>query len=113
MRSAPCDKNDTVAARDISTAHQVTALFEVTLVDSPARLNEPQRYEQPGSTESPRFETFVTRDNIDDGNNFHFAALIAGYAQVLHDQLYLVYWCWDKAIGLAQTSRSADQFCLR
>ena len=113
MRSPACDKNDTVAARDISTAHQVTVLFEVTLFDSPARLNEPQRFDQLGSTENQRFETSVTRDNIDDGNNFRFAALITGCGQVLHDQLYLVYWCWDKAIGLAQTSRSADQFCLR
>ena len=90
----------------------MTALFEVTLVDSPARLNEPQRYGQTGSTESQRLETSVTRDNIDDGNNFRFAAPIAGYGQVLHDQLYLVYWCWNKVFGLAQTSHSADQFCL-
>ncbi|TNC52473.1 DUF3520 domain-containing protein [Rubellimicrobium rubrum] len=124
--------NDRVDAGELGAGHSVTALYEVTLVDSPARLTEPLRYQpervaqagsdewgllrlrwkEPGGEQSQLFETPITGTE-EAGSEAHFAAAVAGWAQILREGGPLGDWGHEDAIGLATANRGEDPFGYR
>ena len=51
--------------------------------------------------------------DIGDDDDLRFAAVIAGFSQLLRDPRYLGKWGWNAAIDLADNARGADRFGYR
>jgi len=126
--------NDKVDAGEIGSGHHVTALYEITPVGSPSQRIDPLRYgseqkdasapadelgwlklrwKEPGQTQSRLVEYPIQASQAETGDDFRFAAAIAGFGQIMDGGKWLGSWSWDDMIALAEASRGEDPFGYR
>jgi Ca-activated chloride channel family protein len=133
--------NDKVDAGDIGAGHTVTALYELTLAGEkgaleplryarekpgPAAAKETGgeelafiklRYKKPDGDESMLLEYPVLRAALkpieDAGDDFRFAAAVAGFGQLLRDKANLGAWSHEEARKLAASATGGDEYGYR
>lgn len=67
------------------------------------------RYKAPGESALQLVETPILAGGT-AYDNARFAAVMAGFGQLLTGATYLSDWGWDEAIALAQSGKGADPF---
>lgn len=130
--------NDKVDAGDIGSGHSVTAIYEVTLVGSEGSFIDNLRYENkdieaatelngelaflkmryklPGNSASTLIQQPIMLQDTHNEvllSDAHFAASVAGFAQLLKDAKYTGQWSYDDALNLALANRGNDEFGYR
>jgi Ca-activated chloride channel family protein len=131
--------NDKVDAGDIGAGHTVTALYEIALAGSHSEYMDPlryaprtadkspltdeiaflrMRYKAPQGDESRLLERFVTIGQVLSdieaaGDEFRFAAAVAGFGQLLRGGRYTDSFDYGDVLALARDARAADPFGYR
>jgi Ca-activated chloride channel family protein len=125
--------NDAVDAGEIGAGHRVTAIYEITPTGSNAIKNDPLRYQEesvpttksaelgyvklryktPGETASKLLETPISVTPTTLSGEAGFGVAIAGFGQLLRDNVYLGDWDIKDAIALAKTHKGSDPFGYR
>ncbi|WP_372012711.1 vWA domain-containing protein [Pseudoxanthomonas sp. 10H] len=129
--------NDRVDAGDIGAGHEVTALYEIALAGSggerlpalrygtgatPAAASTGGelahlrlRYKLPGQDRSRLIETPIRRDALAarPSQSLHFAAAVAGYADLLRGGGNVGDWDWDDVAASARAAAGEDRRGLR
>ncbi|AKC85759.1 hypothetical protein WQ53_02290 [Pseudoxanthomonas suwonensis] len=127
--------NDRVDAGDIGAGHEVTALYEIALVGSGGERLPPLRYgsattgdakggelahlrlryKLPGQERSRLVETPVLRSSLraQPSESLHFAAAVAGYADLLRGGTNVEGWTWDDVATSARGAVGEDRWGLR
>ncbi|MDO8267242.1 MAG: VWA domain-containing protein [Moraxellaceae bacterium] len=125
-------RNDKVDAAEVGAGKSVTALYELTPVGKKGLL-EPRRYDQaakpatpgkageigflrvrykqPGQTRAVEFDRAVSLRELraTPGNDFRFAAAVAGFGQLLRGGNYLGSFGYDDVKELALAGCGADK----
>ena len=76
------------------------------------------RYKRPAETTSRLFEVAVAKSALAPsfekaGEDFRFAAAVAGFGQMLRGRKYTASWTWDDVLAAAVDSRGRDEFGYR
>lgn len=130
-------KNDNVDAGDIGAGHTVTAFYEIIPVGQKGWLEDSRyqantnlkesnnnkeyaylkmRYKQPGQTKSILLSQAITvtsKPLSQVSSDTRFAVAVAAYAQQLKGGAYNGNMKWSDIVGLAEKSKSNDEFGLR
>ena len=123
-------RNDKVDAAEVGAGKSVTALYELTPVGkngllAPRRYGKAAaatgttgelgflrvRYKQPGRSSAVEFDRAVTVRELTatPGNDFRFAAAVAGFGQLLRGGNYLGDFGYDDVKALAVAGRGKDE----
>ena len=117
--------NDKVDAGDIDAGHNVTALYEVTFQGEPGRVDPLRygrktastthdqefawlrlRYKDPQSEASELLQyplqRSLVRDFVKTSDDFHFAAAVAAFGQILRGSEYTRQYRLEQVAELAQ-----------
>ena len=124
-------RNDQVDAVEIGAGKSVTALYELTPVGKPTlhgarrygaatpqastgskpnELGELRvRFKQPGQAKAQELTQAIgTQASAKPSTDWHFAAAVAGFGQLLRGGQYTGQWRYDDVLALAQQGRGTD-----